>query len=202
MSGTSEHELKSLIASLGVSSGFLGTFDCRFPGFIQKEKFQTAIVNTGPREKGGIHWIALAWNPLNFKMYLFDPLGWKEKQLAKYYGFSYRNMIARSALNTPDRCVTLVRNEEAVQCTCSGACGLFCVFFIYCFNKYKCDPFNNPLFQRFQGSYPCIKPASPALLHENQNILYNFLNSKSDYFNKNQHQFVTETKIGLIKTHN
>lgn len=200
MSGTSENELKKLIKSIGCEKGFLGTFDCRFPGFIRKDVPQTAIVNTGPREKGGVHWIALAWDNIAYKIYLFDPLGWKDSQLKKYYDFSYKNIVARSALNTPYRCVTLTKNSEAVQCTCSGACGLYCILFIYCFNKFK-DPFNNFLFEKFFGSKPSLRPINPSLLHDNQYMLYNFLKEKSHYFMNNEIYFICQTNLGLIKTH-
>lgn len=201
MSGTSEAELKTLMRSLNLERGFLGTFDCRFPGFISKDRRQTAIVNTGPREKGGVHWIALAWDPSSYKMFLFDPLGWSEKELRKYYGFSYKNMVARSALNSPDRCVTLTKNTQAVQCTCAGSCGLFCVLFLYCAGTHPSDPFGSSLFQSLEGEKSAMSPASPEKLHQNQRILYDFLATRSSYFKKNATSIVMNTQLGLINTH-
>lgn len=201
MSGTSEAELRDLVHSLGISSSFIGTFDCTFPGFIRAEKKQTAIINTGSRESGGMHWIAMAWEPAGKVMYLFDPLGWKEGDLWKYYGFSYKRMVARSALSTPTRCVTLVRNTQAVQCTCSGACGLFCVLFLYCFNKRPHDPGSTKLMEALEGTASALKPREPAKLHWNQNVLYRFLMLNSAYFRNHKQTLVRNTRLGLIKTH-
>lgn len=201
MSGSSEQELKNLVSSLNLQAGFLGTFDCRFPGFISKNKKQTAIVNTGPREQGGVHWIALAWDPTSYKMFLFDPLGWSDRDLAKYYGFSYQNMVARSALSSPDRCVTLVKNTQAVQCTCAGSCGLFCVLFLYCFHLRPSNPFGTSLFQSLEGAKSAMVPSLPTHLHNNQTILYKFLMNHSVYFRNNAPHMVSNTKTGLIKTH-
>lgn len=202
MSGTSESELKQLVRSLHLNNiGFLGTFDCRFPGFLDKNKTSSAIVNTGTRESGGLHWIAFAWNPKTMKVFMFDPLGWSSKELEKYYGYSYQALLKRSAVQSIDRCVTLERNQEAVQCTCAGSCGLFCVLFLYCFSVYPTAPFEVPLFQSLQGSVSRFTPVKPLALHNNQQILYDFLKSKSVYFSKNLTHFVNSTKTGLIKTH-
>lgn len=202
MSGSSETELKHLISSLHIPNiGFLGTFDCRFPGFIDKNKKQSAIVNTGPRESGGMHWIAFAWDPASYKMFMFDPLGWTARDLTKYYGFSYQNLLRRSAMSTHDRCVILEKNTQAVQCTCAGSCGLFCVFFLYNFHLCPSSPFSTSIMQNMQGTVPTIKPLYPYLLHENQNKLYSFLYNKSSYFRKNAQTIIDSTKTGLIKTH-
>ncbi|AII22572.1 protease [Lizard adenovirus 2] len=201
MSGSSEQELKMLVRSLNLEPGFLGTFDCRFPGFISKDRRQTAIVNTGPREQGGIHWIALAWDPKSYKMFLFDPLGWSDAELKRYYNFSYKNMVQRSALSSPDRCVTLVKNTQAVQCTCAGSCGLFCVFFLYCAHLNASNPFGTSLFQSMEGQKSGMVPKSPDQLHKNQALLYNFLSSHSEYFRKHARNIVLNTRLHLIKTH-
>lgn len=201
MSGTSESELRDLLSSLHLTYGFLGTFDCRFPGFLQKNKVQTAIVNTGPRELGGVHWIAMAWDPVYYKMYIFDPLGWKETQLKSLYNYSYQAMLKRSALTEGERCITVEKNTQGVQCTCSGACGLFCVFFLYCFNKYRGKAFKNELFQSLNGAIPSLTPSDPNLLHKNQNLLYDFFICKSSYFRKNKKMLIDNTKLGLIKSH-
>ncbi|UJZ92513.1 protease [Barthadenovirus sternae] len=201
MSGSSEAELKHLIRSLGIQHTFLGTFDCRFPGFLDSNKIKTAIVNTGPRESGGVHWIAFAWNPIGYKLYLFDALGWKDKELEKYYNFSYKHIIKRSALETPSRCVQLVKNSEAVQCTCAGSCGLFCVLFLYCFNKFPNNPYDNYIMNDFYGCKAALKPVCPKQLHLNQIKLYDFLRKHSDYFVKNETHIVNNTNTYLIKTH-
>ncbi|BCO10930.1 protease [Bovine adenovirus 7] len=201
MSGLSEKEVFLLLSSLQCTHGFLGTFDCRFPGFINKVKVQTAIINTGPREQGGIHWIALAWDPKSYQMFIFDPLGWKNDQLMKYYKFSYSNLIKRSALSSPDKCVKVIKNSQSVQCTCAGSCGLFCVFFLYCFYKYKSNAFKNCLFQSLYGSIPSLTPPNPTNLHKNQDFLYKFFKEKSLYFRQNEEYIVSNTKIGLIKSH-
>ena len=201
MSGSSEYELKQLLRSLGLTSSFIGIYDCRFPGFLNPDKRQTAIVNTGPRESGGLHWIALAFDPIGYKFYLFDPLGWKERDLSRFYNFSYKQMLERSALNTPTRCVTLVKNEEAVQCTCSGSCGLFSVLFLYCFKHYPFNPYHSPLMKKLQGSVAALYPVRHRQLHENQRILYEFLEACSRYFVRNKNHIVRNTNVGLIKTH-
>lgn len=202
MSGSSEHELKALIRSLHMSNiGFLGTFDCRFPGFLNRNQYQSAIVNTGSRESGGMHWIAFAWNPRNFKVFMFDPLGWSAHQLKQYYSYSYQALLKRSALNSNDRCVILERNHQAIQCTCAGSCGLFCVFFLYCFSISPNSPFSTRLMQSMHGTSPNITPVSPELLHINQMLLYSFLSKNSEYFRKNEDEIVENTKLDLIKTH-
>lgn len=201
MSGTSETELKNLIRSLNLQDGFLGTFDRHFPGFVNKHKIQTAIINTGTRESGGQHWLAMGWNPKIYTVFMFDPLGWKDRDLIKFYGFYYRNMIERSALNSPDRCVKLIKNSEAVQCTCAGSCGLFAVLFLYCFKMNPFQPFQTSTMQALEGNPPAIKPSNPSELHKNQNIMYNFFLNKSNYFVKNKHILMSNTNIGLIKTH-
>lgn len=202
MSGSSESELKSLVQSLHMQNiGFLGTFDSRFPGFIDRDKYQSAIVNTGTRESGGLHWIAFAWNPRVYKVFLFDPLGWSARELQRYYSYSYDALIKRSALNFADRCVVLEKNKQAIQCTCSGSCGLFCVFFLYCFHISPNAPFATPLMQKMHGSSPSILPASPSELHANQHALYAFLRDKSMYFRRNEEDIVSNTRLGLIKTH-
>ncbi|QOS14191.1 endopeptidase [Duck adenovirus 1] len=201
MSGTSESELKALMKSLGIAGNFLGTFDCTFPGFINKHKRQTAIINTGSRASGGLHWLAFAWDPLRYTIYMFDPLGWKEKDLFKLYGFSYKTMIKRSALQSDNRCVKLVKNTEAVQCTCAGSCGLFCVFFLYCFNLCHINPFEASIFQAMHGTSPALYPSKPHMLHANQQMLYDFLRSHSSYFVNNERTLVCNTKLNLINIH-
>ncbi|QEJ80733.1 protease [Psittacine adenovirus 3] len=201
MSGTSEAELWQLMRSLGISSSFLGTFDCSFPGFIRADQKQTAIINTGSRESGGMHWIAMAWEPRGKVLYLFDPLGWKERDLMRYYGFSYKAMVARSALSTPSHCVTLERNTQAVQCTCSGACGLFCVVFLYCFNVCPSAPATVKVLEAMEGTASALRPTDPAKLHWNQKVMYRFLSANSSYFRKHERTLVYNTRLGLIKTH-
>lgn len=202
MSGSSEKELQRLVASLHIPNiGFMGIYDCRFPGFISKHRKQCAIVNTGPRESGGYHWIAFAWDPTSYKMFMFDPLGWTNDQLKRFYGFSYQNMIKRSALTTTDRCITLERNRHAVQCTCSGSCGLFCVFFLFCFHLQPCNPFGTTLMQQMEGSLPKLVPNTPAHLHCNQSRLYRFLFTHSSYFRNHFEEIVRNTNVGLLNTH-
>nr|WMQ77652.1 protease [Zoothera dauma adenovirus] len=201
MSGTSESELKAIISSMGLQKYFIGTFDCRFPGFIDQRRKQVAIVNTGPRESGGLHWIALCYDNTSFTVFLFDPLGWSELDLERQYGFSYKGMLKRSAMMTPDRCVKLTKNTQAVQCTCSGACGLYCVLFVYCFDKNPSNPFKVPILQDMEGHAARLKPSNPKDMHDNQLKLYNFLYDKSSYFRKNCDSLISNTRVGLIKTH-
>lgn len=200
MSGSSETELRALVRSLGIP-GFLGVYDSRFPGFLHPQKRQCAIVNTGTRESGGMHWIAMAWEPVGYKLNLFDPLGWSRQELKKYYGFSYENLVRRSALQNPTRCVELVRNQQAVQCSCSGSCGLWCCFFLYCFKLRPVDPFGSKLFQSLEGARAAVHPPAPHLLHQNQEKLYSFLRQQSFYFRQHASSIEGNTRLGLIKTH-
>lgn len=204
MSGTSESEIRHLMRDLGIIDKFLGTFDRRFDGFVRqfahRNSYKTAIVNTGYREQGGIHWLALAWDPYRRVIHIFDPLGWKDKQLSRYYdGFSYDRMIKNTA--GIRGCITARRVGEAVQCSCSGACGLFCVMFLYAFDKCPSCPEAYWILDRMKGETPALKPRHWRDLHRNQRLLYRFLYANSQYFREHYDRMEKNTRLDLLFKH-
>ncbi|QEJ80760.1 protease [Amniota adenovirus 1] len=204
MSGTSETEIAEILKDLGIIDKFLGTFDRRFNGFPHSfgrmESTKTAIVNTGYREKGGVHWLALGWNPVTRVLHVFDPLGWRDDQLKRYYdGFTYSDMIRKTS-GKPG-CITVRRVGEAVQCSCSGACGLFCVLFLYCFDRNPSKPESYITLDKMKGEPPSVISDKWQHLHRNQDLLYDFLYKNSNYFRRNYSNIVNNTRIGLMSVH-
>ncbi|QOJ53950.1 protease [Barthadenovirus mellis] len=223
--GLAESEIRAMARDLGLDGMFVGTFDRRFPGFARWMRFKrgltAAIVNTGFREGGGEHWVAMAWNPATQRMYVFDPLGWTDAQLSRFYhGFGYlpavrgtAEGIASSARGRDadgrEKCVTVRRNGKAVQCTCSGACGLFCLLFLSAFKHCPTDPDRFPALRDMTGvlakapnaTCPSVPESLWAPLHANQTILYRFFWKTSSYFRAHSRDICKNTALGLIKTH-
>nr|WRQ19818.1 MAG: protease [unidentified adenovirus] len=199
--GTNESELKQIVQDLGLGSLFLGTFDKTFPGFIEKHKPCCAIVNTGLRSTGGVHWIAMAWEPKSYFFYLFDPFGFDDKQLLRFYNFRYQHMLKASAItSTPTRCVTLIRNYEAIQGPYSGACGLFCCLFLRAFLKYPFKPMNNPILDPLSGVAinGLFKPTNLSIFVKNQKYLNAYLEKHSRYFRRHKKEIEVRTAVNVL----
>lgn len=204
MSGTSESELRSMLRDLGVGGTFIGTFDNSFRGFAKSSKPQCCIVNTGSRNSGGVHWIACGVVPREKRIYTFDPLGWSDGELKRLYNFSYKPFIYKTFDNFTAgtrECFRVERNTEAVQCSCSGSCGLFCLLFIYCFYHAPWNVSAHGIIQMLNGQKAKLYPSEWKNLHDNQEKLYDFLRSRSAYFRNNELEIKRNTRTGLIKTH-
>lgn len=202
--GTSTSELKNIVYSLGLQSNFLGVYDKNFPGFIDINTVSYAIVNTGDYNSGGVHWIAFSFDPVRKKFYMFDPFGWSKRDLLKKYQFQYDRMIKNTALSSNDRCVTLVKSTEAVQCTCSAACGLFCCLFLASFVHYRWSPLvNNPIIDIVHGikHSEMYTPYGIYVTHTNQEKLYQWLYANCYYFRCNYVSLEQNTRLYAIKTH-
>lgn len=201
--GSSENEIKAMAKDLGLNSVFLGTFDKHFPGFINKNAQCCAIVNTGDRQSGGVHWLAFGWEPKGQTFFMFDPFGFSDAKLKQMYDFEYEGLMKRSAIfSTADRCIQLKRNDMAVQGPKSAACGLFCLMFLYAFLHWPWDPFdNNPIFGPLTGIEPrnLFLPKSQAALFKNQEFLYTFLRARSVYFRDHETQIKSNTAFDKLK---
>lgn len=184
--GSNEEELRAICRDLHVGPNFLGTFDKRFPGFINKHTRSCAIVNTGGRETGGVHWLAFAWEPASARVFLFDPFGFPDQKLAQFYQFEYEALLKRSALSsTKDKCVELVKNTESVQGPDSAACGLFCCMFLQAFSRWPQSPMDkNPTMDLLDGvsNSRLFSPESQRIFIKNQQVVYKFLSQRSPYF--------------------
>ena len=186
--GSSEEEIRAIVGDLGTAAAhFLGTFDKRFPGFIRAEAPATAIVNTAGRETGGVHWLALGWDPASKTVTMFEPYGFSDAKLKQIYRFEYDGLLRRSALtSSDDRCVQLVKSEQSVQGPNSAACGLFCCLFVAAFDALRSDPLGdaNPVMGPVRGVDNCRlrDPRAQLTLRANQEYLYSYLHRHSPYF--------------------
>ncbi|ACH89475.1 protease [Raptor adenovirus 1] len=201
--GTSSTELIHFVNSLKIPN-FLGVFDKHFPGFLDTSRVGCAIVNTGDVSSGGVHWIAFAFDPVSYTFYMFDPFGWSKKELFRIYKFQYDRMLKQTAMNTPSRCVRLVKSVEAVQCICSGACGLYCVLFLTSFTYYRFSPMcNNPIIDIVEGVPVNILNTRYGIYvtHCNQQNLYAWFYVNSSYFRNNARIITHNTGINIIQAH-
>lgn len=201
MAGTTETELKDLVAAFHFRHRFLGVFDNSFPGFLSPHVPASAIVNTGSRASGGMHWIAFAFDPSTRKCYMFDPFGWSDQKLLQLYKVKYDRLMRRTGLSQPDRCFTLVRSLECVQCPCSAACGLFCALFLASFDRYRYRPMNgNPIIDILVGvdHRNMYNPEFQNILHRNQERMYHWLLAHNPYFAAHRETLERETRINAI----
>nr|WGL40806.1 protease [Tawny frogmouth aviadenovirus A] len=201
MAGSSESELRHLVASLHLRHRFLGVFDNTFPGFLRPEEPASAIVNTGSRQSGGMHWIAFAYDPRRGVCYMFDPFGWSDSKLWQLYRVKYDAFLRRTGLKQRDRCIRLVRSTQAVQCPCSAACGLFAVLFVASFDRYPNKPMDgNPVIDTVVGVNhdQMYRPAFREVLHRNQERLYFWLTRESPYFRAHRLHFERETALDTL----
>lgn len=203
--GSCEVELKAIAQDLELFPFFLGTFDKYFPGFINKNKMCCAIVNTASRQTGGVHWLAFGWFPAKQTFYLFDPFGFSDAKLKQLYSFQYEGLMKRSAISsTPDRCITLVRTDKAVQGPYSAACGLFCLLFLYAFTRWPNAPFDkNPAFGplRAVSSQLLLTPKAQDAFCANQKFLYTFLWKHSAYFRHHADVIMKNTAVNKLSAH-
>lgn len=201
--GTTESELVTIIKDLGLGGMFLGTYDKSFPGFMSKHKPCCAIVNTGSRESGGVHWLAMAWYPPSAVFYMFDPFGFSDAKLLQMYNFQYENLLKRSAISsTRDRCVTLVKSVETIQGPNSAACGLYCCLFLYSFSQFPLTAMDgNPVIDIVTGvpNGKLKEPAAQPVLKANQDALYSFLARHSPFFRSQRLEIESKTSFNVIK---
>ncbi|QEJ80775.1 protease [Southern Psittacara leucophthalmus aviadenovirus] len=201
MSGTTETELRALVGAMQLHHQFLGVFDNTFPGFLNPARPASAIVNTGSRRSGGMHWIAFAFDPASKKCYMFDPFGWSDRSLWDIYRVKYDSLMRRTGLSQPDKCFKLVRSVECVQCPCSAACGLFSALFIAAFDRYRYKPMlGNPIIDVVVGvdHANMYKPAFQEVLHRNQERMYHWFQTHNPYFAANSQRLREETRINAM----
>lgn len=201
MSGTTESQLRDLVAAMHLRHRFLGVFDRSFPGFLDPTSPASAIVNTGSRASGGMHWIGFAYDPNYGRCYMFDPFGWSDRELYALYKVKYDAFLKTTGLRQRDRCIELVRSVQAVQCPCSAACGLFSALFIASFDRYRNKPMNgNPIIDTVVGvSHDNMyKPAFREVLHRNQERMNTWFKQNNAYFRQHAQLLERETAINTI----
>ncbi len=203
MAGTTESQLNQLVGAMRLRHRFLGVFDKSFPGFLDPHRPASAIVNTGSRASGGMHWIAFAFDPIGQKCYMFDPFGWSDRELWNLYKVKYDAFLRRTGLRQPDRCFELVRSTEAVQCPCSAACGLFSALFVASFDRYHTRPMaGNPIIDTVVGVKHAnmYKPEFREILHRNQERMYYWFMKENPYFRAHEEELKRETALDTVPT--
>ncbi|AIE77223.1 protease [Duck adenovirus 2] len=201
MAGTTDSQLRGLVAAMHLRHKFLGVFDNSFPGFLDPVRATSAIINTGSAASGGMHWIGFAYEPIKRICYMFDPFGWSDEKLWSIYKFKYDALLKRTGLAQSDRCVTLVKSTQAVQCTCSAACGLFSALFIASFDAFPMHPMDgNPIIDIVVGvnHSKMNQPFYRDLLHRNQERLYHWLEKTNSYFRAHSRELRRQTAIETL----
>lgn len=201
MAGTTDTQLKALVSAMHLRHHFLGVFDNSFPGFLDPHKACSAIINTGSRRSGGMHWIGFAYNPSNKTCYMFDPFGWSDSKLWSLYKFKYDGLMRRTGLVQSDRCITLVKSTQAVQCPCSAACGLFSALFVASFDQYPLSPMkDNPIIDVVVGidHSKLFQRAFQEILHRNQTRMYHWFDVHNNYFRTHAEEMKRDTAIETV----
>lgn len=129
---------------------------------------------------------------------MFDPFGWTDSELWKLYKVKYDTMLRRTGLQQRDRCFTLIRSTEAVQCPCSAACGLFSALFVASFDRYRNHPMRgNPIIDTVVGVKHELmyKPEFVAVLHRNQERMYLWFQLNNGYFRIHAEELKRETRL-------
>ena len=132
---------------------------------------------------------------------MFDPFGWSDQKLWELYRVKYNAFMRRTGLRQPDRCFTLVRSTEAVQCPCSAACGLFSALFIVSFDRYRSKPMDgNPVIDTVVGvkHENMNSPPYRDILHRNQERTYYWWTKNSAYFRAHQEELRRETALNAL----
>jgi len=129
---------------------YLGCFPCdRLPIEIPRHPC-SLIANNDPASKDGSHWVAMFIIDTDH-VYYFDSLGCEPNSCI-------RNFLKRFKFVT--------RNQKIIQSFDSNACGLYCIYFVYCMSIYK-----NKYLSRYEKLLENLSK-----VNNPDNYVYNFVN--------------------------